>query len=89
MSVLAPALTREAAAARDEACPLRDRRRLFALPEGLVYLDGNSLGALPRVGAPRGSREVVSRRVGQGLICSWNTADWMDLAGRVATGSPR
>ena len=84
MSVLAPTLTREAAAARDETCPVAERRRQFAVPEGLVYLDGNSLGALPRSVPARVAR-LLEDEWGQGLIASWNTAGWMDLSGRVAT----
>jgi kynureninase len=55
----------------------------FELPEGLVYLDGNSLGALPEGVADRVA-DVVRREWGQGLIRSWNDAHWMELAHRVA-----
>ncbi len=66
----------------DAANPLRDRRELFSLPEGVVYLDGNSLGAQPRSVSERvGS--VVAEEWGRGLIASWNTADWIGLPGRV------
>ena len=75
-------LDRDAAVARDEQSPLRDRRDLFDLPDGVVYLDGNSLGALPRSVAPRLQR-VVSDEWGHGLISSWNTAGWVDLSRRV------
>ncbi len=74
--------TRTDAVALDEASPLRDRRALFALPEGMVYLDGNSLGALPRSVAGR-MQQVVADEWGAGLISSWNTADWVGLARRV------
>lgn len=83
MSALASTLTREAAAARDQTCPVADRRRLFRVPDGLVYLDGNSLGALPRSVPARVAR-LLEHEWGQGLIGSWNTAGWMGLAGRVA-----
>ena len=75
-------LSRADAVARDERSPLRGRRDLFDLPDGVVYLDGNSLGALPRTVAPR-MREVVTREWGTGLISSWNTADWVGLWRRV------
>jgi kynureninase len=55
----------------------------FDLPEGLVYLDGNSLGALP-VGVADRLADVVRREWGQGLIRSWNDARWMELSRRVA-----
>ena len=76
-------MDRESAVALDETSPLRDRRDLFALPEGVVYLDGNSLGALPRH-VPQRLADVVTREWGEGLISSWNTAGWVDLTRRVA-----
>jgi kynureninase len=74
--------TRAEAVARDEASPLHGRRDLFDLPDGVVYLDGNSLGALPRTVAAR-MQEVVAHEWGTGLISSWNTADWVGLSRRV------
>ena len=55
----------------------------FELPPGLVYLDGNSLGALPAGVADRVA-DVVRREWGEGLIRSWNDAHWMELGHRVA-----
>lgn len=55
----------------------------FAVPEGLVYLDGNSLGALPHGVAERVA-DVVRREWGHGLIRSWNDAGWLHLVRRVA-----
>ena len=75
-------IDRSAAVALDEQSPLRGRRELFALPDGVVYLDGNSLGALPRTVAER-VRSVVTDEWGNGLISSWNTADWVGLSRRV------
>ncbi|HEU4511602.1 MAG TPA: kynureninase [Nocardioidaceae bacterium] len=66
----------------DARNPLRDRRDLFDLPEGTVYLDGNSLGALPR-SVPGRLAEVVGDEWGRGLIASWNSADWINLPRRV------
>lgn len=63
----------------DELAPLRD---LFALPEGVIYLDGNSLGALPKA-TPARVAEVVQREWGDGLIRSWNDAGWMATPARV------
>jgi kynureninase len=71
-------LSRADAVALDDHSSLRDRRELFDLPDGVVYLDGNSLGALPRSVAAR-MQEVITREWGTGLISSWNTADWVGL----------
>ncbi|MCW2817227.1 MAG: kynureninase [Marmoricola sp.] len=59
-----------------------DRNPAFDLPDGLVYLDGNSLGALPAGVADR-LADVVRREWGQGLIRSWNDAHWMELVRRI------
>jgi kynureninase len=69
---------RDAAAARDAADPLAHCRDRFDLPDGLVYLDGNSLGALPRGVAARVGA-AVSAEWGRGLVGSWNVSGWMDL----------
>ena len=69
-------------ASLDATDPLARLRDQFALPEGVIYLDGNSLGALPRVVQER-TAEVVATQWGEGLIRSWNTHDWIDLPGRV------
>lgn len=74
--------SREDAAARDARSPLPSRRHLFDLPDGVVYLCGNSLGALPR-SVPDRVADVVRREWGQGLVSSWNTADWTHLSTRV------
>jgi kynureninase len=74
--------TRDACAALDRADPLAPLRDEFVLPADVVYLDGNSLGALPRRAAAR-IAEVAEREWGQGLIRSWNSAGWIDLARRI------
>ena len=61
---------------------LRSLRGLFTLPEGVIYLDGNSLGVLPKTTAAR-MAEAVTKEWGQGLIGSWNSAGWFDLPRRV------
>ena len=64
--------------ARDAADPLRHMRDRFVIPEGVIYLDGNSLGAAPRqafVELEQASREEWA----QDLIRSWNRAGWFDL----------
>ncbi|MEP6792597.1 MAG: kynureninase, partial [Ramlibacter sp.] len=50
---------------------LRELRELFVLPEGVIYLDGNSLGVLPKSAAARVAK-AVTEEWGQGLIRSWN-----------------
>lgn len=69
-------------AALDAVDPLASRRDQFALPDGVIYLDGNSLGALPKA-VPLRMAEVVATQWGEGLIRSWNTHDWIDLPGRL------
>lgn len=68
--------------AHDRADPLHPLRELFDLPEGVIYLDGNSLGALPR-SVPARVATVVAQQWGQSLIQSWNTAGWFALPRRV------
>jgi len=74
--------TREDCARRDQADELAPLRALFDLPDGVIYLDGNSLGALPRSAAAR-MQQVVSAEWGRGLIGSWNGAGWIGLPQRV------
>ena len=64
--------------ALDAADPLRSLRAHFLLPEGVIYLDGNSLGPLPRE-TPARVADAVTRQWGQDLIRSWNTAGWFAL----------
>lgn len=75
-------LTRDACIGLDAADPLAAHRNAFALPDGVIYLDGNSLGALPRATSAR-VREVIEHEWGDGLIRSWNAAHWIDLPRRV------
>lgn len=66
----------------DAADPLRAFRDKFELPEGVIYLDGNSLGALPKSVRQRVTK-TIGDEWGQQLIRSWNTADWVHLPQRV------
>ncbi len=66
--------------ATDELAPLRAR---YTLPEGVIYLDGNSLGPMPAV-APQRLAHVVAHEWGQRLIRSWNEAEWFTASTRVA-----
>ncbi len=66
----------------DGADPLRGFRDRFQLRGGLIYLDGNSLGALPTVTASRLTR-VIAEEWGEGLITSWLDAEWSTAPQRV------
>ncbi len=74
--------TRAQCEALDAADPLAPLRATFALPPGVVYLDGNSLGALPAA-TPARVADAVERQWGRDLVRSWNTAGWVDLPQRV------
>ena len=74
--------TREEAQALDAGDALAPLRELFELPRGLIYLDGNSLGALPKSAMAR-MQQVVRDEWGAQLIKSWNSAGWMELPQRV------
>ena len=56
-------------------------RDQFVIPDGVIYLDGNSLGVLPKA-AITAVRRTVEEEWGQGLIRSWNTADWVNAPRR-------
>jgi len=67
----------------DAADPLASARERFSLPDGLIYLDGNSLGALPR-SAPAALAKTAEEQWGADLIASWNKHGWIDWPTRVA-----
>ena len=66
----------------DAADPLAHYRDRFALPADTIYLDGNSLGCLPK-DTPARIAEVVGEEWGRDLIGSWNTADWIVMPQRI------
>jgi kynureninase len=68
--------------ALDAQDPLRALRDLFFIPEGTLYLDGNSLGAMPR-SAPARVAEVVTQEWGTDLIQSWNKHGWFNQPKKV------
>lgn len=74
--------TRSHCQALDAQDPLAPLRRQFALPEGVIYLDGNSLGARPVTALAR-AQQVIAQEWGNGLIRSWNSAGWADLSQRL------
>jgi kynureninase len=82
MMPLASMTTRGACVARDSADPLRGFRDRFVLPEGIIYLDGNSLGPMPRAAADV-LNHTIEREWGHDLIRSWNSAGWFDMPARL------
>ncbi|MDT8915010.1 kynureninase [Amycolatopsis sp. PS_44_ISF1] len=75
-------LDRAVAEEQDARDPLAFARERFSVPEGLIYLDGNSLGALPS-GVRAAVLDAVERQWGQDLIGSWNGNGWWTLPERV------
>ena len=75
-------MTRDQARALDAADPLRHLRERFHIPDGVIYLDGNSLGALPRATVAR-QQEVVTKEWGESLIRSWNEHQWIEAPQRI------
>ena len=76
-----PPLTRSAVEAMDPRDPLAGARSRFRLPADVIYLDGNSLGALPATTAERVGRVVEAW--GRDLIGGWNLHDWIGWPKRV------
>ncbi|WP_238891661.1 kynureninase [Achromobacter insuavis] len=74
--------TRESCVAADRQDPLAPLKARFDLPPGVLYMDGNSLGVMPRAAAARAA-EVITQEWGTGLIRSWNTAGWFELPSRL------
>ena len=79
-------ITRDHCVQSDARDPLASLRELFALDrvdrEGVIYLDGNSLGVLPKSAIDR-TKQVVESEWGAGLIRSWNTAGWIALSAKI------
>ena len=74
--------TREACVNADRQDPLAPLKDRFDLPPGVLYMDGNSLGVLPKEAAGRAAA-VIGQEWGAGLIRSWNTAGWFELPTRL------
>ncbi|QZD91764.1 kynureninase [Qipengyuania xiapuensis] len=66
----------------DAGDPLAQYRGRFDVPEGVIYLDGNSLGCLPSA-TPARLEQVVREEWGSDLIRSWNTAGWIDMPAKL------
>jgi kynureninase len=75
-------ITLEDVLSRDAQDPLRDFRAEFLLPDGVIYLDGNSLGALPKATIAR-QQQVVTGEWGHSLIRSWNEHHWIEAPQRI------
>lgn len=75
-------MTKPDIAALDAADPLAGFRERFDIPDGLIYLDGNSLGCLPHATKARVA-DVVTREWGEDLIRSWNKNDWINAPRRI------
>lgn len=82
MSIPALSTAREDLIEADKNDVLASFRDRFSLPEGIIYLDGNSLGPLP-LGAAERAAEVINNEWAQGLIRSWNTAGWFEMPSRL------
>ena len=76
-------MTLDEARQLDAADPLAFARKRFLLPEGVIYLDGNSLGALPTA-TPKRLAEVAEQQWGDDRIASWNRHGWIDWPASVA-----
>lgn len=66
----------------DSVDPLASKKDLFELPKNIIYLDGNSLGAMPK-SVQRRAENVLKNEWAQGLIKSWNTHNWIGLPQKV------
>lgn len=75
-------ISRSDCLARDAADTLAPLREQFDLPAGVIYLDGNSLGARPKAALTRAT-EVIAKEWGKDLITSWNTAGWFEMPKRL------
>jgi len=76
-------VTLDEATKLDAADPLASARKRFVLPDGVIYLDGNSLGALPAAAA-EALANAAERQWGEDLIASWNKHGWIDWPTRIA-----
>ena len=76
-------MTLDEATKLDAADPLASARKRFVLPDGVIYLDGNSLGALPAAAA-EALANAAERQWGEDLIASWNKHGWIDWPTRIA-----
>ena len=82
MTAHASSITQSDAARLDAQDPLAHCRERFSLPPEVIYLDGNSLGAMPKA-VPARMQQALEQEWAVGLIRSWNQADWYRAPQRV------
>ncbi len=82
IETLATKITRDVLTAIDASDPLATFRDKFYIPEGVLYFDGNSLGAVPKTVEGR-LQKAITQEWGDGLVRSWNTAGWYEMPRRV------
>jgi kynureninase len=75
-------ITRDDCVQMDASDELATVREMFTIPDGEIYLDGNSLGPVSR-DVPARVREVVGKEWAKGLVRSWNDAGWMAMSTRL------
>ncbi len=80
-------MNRDQARTLDAEDPLRGFRDRFQIPDGVIYLDGNSLGALPKATVAR-QQEIVAREWGESLVRSWNEHHWIEAPQRIGWQKP-
>jgi kynureninase len=78
MNLSGALVSRDACEARDASDPIGALRDRFVIPDGVIYLDGNSLGPMPRAALNTLSR-TIEQEWAQDLIKSWNSAGWFDM----------
>jgi len=76
-------MTLDKARQLDSADPLAFTRERFRLPDGVIYLDGNSLGAMPKA-TPAALTRTIEDQWANDLIASWNKHGWIDWPTRIA-----
>ena len=81
-------MTLDEARKLDDSDPLTFARGRFQIPDNIIYLDGNSLGALPKA-APDALAKTAEEQWGTDLIGSWNKHGWIDWPKRIMKCPPR
>jgi kynureninase len=82
--MISASINRDTVAGWDAADPLRPFREEFDLPDSVIYLDGNSLGARPKAALPR-LLQILDEEWGRDLIAGWTRHDWTGMPERIGT----